>query len=237
MAEHQPRGGYYTVINPKLIEATVLPREPERPDSYAAELREISPTGAKLLVTALPELEYECRISLASPSLDCALVALAEVHWIWPNLAGDWLLGCGINPPLSDASFKNLLDSGLLERRFARREPIRIPVQVQLQPGEPRVPATVHDLSDGGVCLTMRWTPPATRDVCIFASVSASEVRIPLKLRWSTHVGLEYFVGCEVIRYADILLLRKMQPTDQNHFDERAPLGPALAGRELPRPA
>jgi hypothetical protein len=234
MTNHQVRSGYYTVINPGSIQATVLPKESERPEFCMAELREISPTGAKLLVTVLPELKGECRLLLASPKLGCVLVAPAEVHWIWPNLAGDWLLGCAINPPLSEKSFKGLLDSGLLERRFARREPTRIPVQVEVQSGEPRFPATIHDLSDGGVCLTMRRAPPATRDICVFATESGREVRIPLKVRWSTHVGLEYFVGCEVLRYADILVLRKLQPIDKNHCHEPAQLGTVLAGPAMP---
>jgi hypothetical protein len=233
MTDHQARGGFYTVINPKLIQATILPKESER-DSQVAELREISATGAKLLVTALPDVKHECRIMLVSQKLDCALEAHAEVHWIWPNLAGDWLLGCGINPPLSQESFKTLLNSGLLERRFSRREPTRIHVLVQVQPGEPRLPAIIHDLSDGGVCLSMRWVPPATRDVCIFASKLGQEVRIPLKVRWSTHVGPEYFVGCELVRYADVLVLRKLQPSDENQVHELPQPANALAGPAMP---
>ena len=79
----------------------------------------------------------------------------------------------------------------------------------------------------------MRWDPPAIRELCIFAGESANEVRIQLKVRWSTHVGPEYFVGCEIVRYADILKLRKLQFQDQDHAHESTRLASPPADRKL----
>jgi PilZ domain-containing protein len=216
------RGRYYTVIAPKLIRAAIFPKDPRQTECYFAELKEISKTGAKLLVTGLPALQRECRISLASPKFQGVLVIPAEVHWVRPNPAGDWMLGCGIDPPLSDESFQALVDSGLLARRSVPREPARIPVQVQWQPGAPPLPAVVRDISTGGLCVTTRQAPVTTNHACLLASEPGSEIRIPVKVRWSRQAGLDYFVGCQFIQPSDFAVLLKLQPVARNHFHEPA---------------
>jgi hypothetical protein len=213
---------YYAVINPKLIQASILCDKPQPTDSYFVELKEISKRGAKLLVSGLPVLQRECRISLASPQFQGAIVLAVEVHWARPNPAGDWLLGCGIHPPLSDDSFQTLLDSGLLARRSAPREPARILVQVEWQPGTARLPGIVRDISAGGLCLAAPQAPETTNHACIFASEPGNEIRIPVKVRWSRQVGREYFVGCQFIEPTDFAVLRKLQPVARKHFQEPA---------------
>jgi hypothetical protein len=223
MTSQQPgRGRNYTVIAPKLIQAAIFPQESQQTECYFAELKEISKTGARLLVPGLPALQLECRISLTSPKFQRVLDIPAEVHWARPNPAGDWLLGCGFAPPLSDESVKTLLDSGLFARRSAPREPARIPVQVVWQPEAPPLPAVIRDMSTGGLCVMTHQAPENTNHASIFASESGHEIRVPIKVRWSRQVGGDYFVGCQFIDQADFAVLRKLQPIARNHFHEPA---------------
>jgi hypothetical protein len=122
------------------------------------------------------------------------------------------------DPPVANEIFKRLLDSGLLKRRATAREPARIPVEVQWQPGTPRLPALVRDLSKGGLCLAIAEPPEGTQDARIFAATPKGEVLIPLKVRWSTNVGTGHFVGCQFIQPTDFTVLRKLQPAAQYHF-------------------
>jgi hypothetical protein len=216
----------YSLVNPELVQAAILPKDSTAPGEVVAELREISKLGAKLLVTGPPELRYECRISLKSHRLKRVFDLPSEIHWARPDAAGDWLLGCRFATPLSDEAFQDFLDSGVLNRRSSVRERSRIPVQVQLQPGQARLPAIVSDFSEGGLCLTTSEAPHSTRHVCVFGSISGREVRIPLKVRWTLAVGPNRFAGCQFMRAADYQVLRTLHlQTQQEPLNEHAHAG------------
>ena len=217
MKTRRPRfAPQYALIDPKLIEVTILPQSSQGSVRCFAELRDISRVSVTVLCTGHPELQPGCRISLASPKFDGVLVIPVEVNWVRPNPAGDWLLGCQIDPPLSSAYLRKLLGSGLLVRRSAPREPTRIPVQVQLQPEAPRLPALVRDISTGGLCLTTTRSPETTRRICIFAFTPEREVQIPLEVCWSMHGDRECFVGCKFVQPKDYAELRKVRPIVQD---------------------
>jgi hypothetical protein len=217
----------YPLVHPELVEAMILPVGRQPTEGCAAELREISPASAKLLVQGPPELASRCRIRLESSKLKRTLEIPGEIDWARPNPAGDWLVECEFQPRLSEPVFDDLLNSGLLERRSAVRFPTRIPVQVQWLPGKPRVMGIVRDLSEGGLCLCLvtQEAPPETRDVCIVAPTPQGEVLLKLRMRWTLCVGRNHMMGCQFVHAADFALLRKLQPTAKEHLHEhsRAP--------------
>lgn len=218
----------YALVNVELVQAAILPVDPQSLGSIAAELREISQIGAKLLISGPPELRYECRISLTSHRLKPALLLPAEIHWARPNPAGDWLLGCHFKAPLDDVLFQRWIDSGVLNRRKSVRERSRIYVGVQLQSGTPRLPAIVSDFSEGGLCLITSEAPKNTREICVFGSLHGEEVRIQLKVRWNLSVGPKQMVGCEFARGSDYQILRRMhQATQQQMLTEHSAAHPA----------
>jgi hypothetical protein len=214
----------YELVNVELVQAAILPIDLQPLDAIVAELREISQTGAKLLISGPPQLRYECRISLANHRLKPALMLAAEIHWARPNPAGDWLLGCHFKTPLADELFQQWVDSGVLNRRKSVRERSRIYVGVQLQTGQPRLPAIVSDFSEGGLCLITSEAPKNTREVCVFGSLHGEEVCIPLKVRWNLSVGPKQMVGCEFARGFDYKILRRLhQATQQQTLTEHSP--------------
>lgn len=224
----------YALVNVELVQAAILPVDPQLIDSIPAELREISQVDAKLMISGPPELRFECRISLASHRLKPALMLPAEIHWARPNPAGDWLLGCHFKNPLGDELFQKWVDSGVLNRRKSVRERSRIYVGVQLQAGKPRLPAIVSDFSEGGLCLTTSEAPKNTREVCVFGSLYGEEVRIPLKVRWNLSVGPKQMVGCEFARGSDYQILRRMHlATEQQTLTEHSPAHRAVHWSEL----
>ncbi len=208
----------YAVVNPELVHAAILPRDPQSPGTIFSELRELAASAAILLVTGPPELRYQCRVLLKSHRFRPTLLLPAEIHWARPNPAGDWLLGCRFDAPIDEAVFREVIESGVLNRRSSVRERSRIPAQVQLQPGKGRVTAIISDFSEGGLCLTLPGTvvPECNRHVCVYGVVDGEEVRIPLKLRWSLSVGPNRMVGCQFMRQADYPVLRKLHQATQN---------------------
>jgi hypothetical protein len=216
----------YPLVHPELVEATILPGEGDPAQGCPAELREISPASAKLLIQGPPELASRCRVRLASSKLVRTFEIPGEIDWVRPNPAGDWLVECEFRPRMTDELFDELLTSGLLERRAAVRFPTRIPVQVQWLPGKPRVAGIVRDLSEGGLCLCLvtREAPPETRDVCVAAPTPQGEVLLELRLRWTLRVGANHLIGCQFVHASDFALLRKLQPPKE-HLHEHSRAG------------
>ncbi len=202
----------YPLVHPELVETLILPCDDEAIDVCAADLREISPSSAKLLVAGPPALPCRCRLRLVSSRLMRTFEVEAEIAWARPNLAGDWLIECEFLSRLGERQFKELLGSGLLERRSAVRYQTRIEVQVQLAVGQPRRPAIIRDLSEGGLCLVTTEPPRHTRHVVVSVNTPQGETHIRLKTRWSLAAGPNHLIGCQFIDGEDFDLLRKLQP-------------------------
>ena len=212
----------YPLLHPELVDTTILPCEPETTQACAAELREISPLSAKLLVQGLPNLPAHCVIQLKSLKFMQTLRIPAEIDWARPNPAGDWLVECGFDAPMAEASFNELLAIGLLERRSSVRHQTRIPVEVQSAPGLHRLPGIIRDVSEGGLCLMTSEAPKTTRDVYISTLIGHDEVTLKLKVRWSLCVGPNHLIGCQFVDGQDYHLLRKMQPAYQEGLTEHS---------------
>lgn len=206
----------FAVINPAAIRVQVRPTGSSAERIRTAQLKQISPIGAVLLLSEPPRLEGGCQIELESDKLAQPLLIQARVDWLRPDSAGVWHLCCTIEPQLPEEDFRRLLTSGLLERRAAPREESRIHVEIQLTPGGPRLAALIRNISLSGVCcLATNCPPEGTRHINIFATRDGVDSRIPLKVHWWTQAGTEYFLGCEFVRKADFATLRRLQ-LDQN---------------------
>jgi hypothetical protein len=200
----------YTVLDPKRIKISITSQDTSKP--LPADLVEISPISAMLLLSAPPAIKGECQISLTTEKLASPLMIPARVDWMRPNAAGVWQLGCAIEPALDPATFKKLITSGLLERRAAPREPVHIPVEVQLVADSPKIKAIVRNISEGGLCcLATNCPPQQTRIVTMFVVDSGREIRMQLKVRWSMQAGGDHFLGCQFVRQSDFAVLRRIQ--------------------------
>lgn len=215
----------YPLVHAEMIETTIVDRDGESTADCPAQLCEISPSSAKLVVQGPPELSARCRVRLVSSKLAEALEFPARIDWVRPNSAGDWLVECEFQPRLAEEDFGLLLASGLLERRASVRYQTRIPVDVQWLPGAARISGTVRDLSEGGLCLCLvtREPPPETREMRVFASTPQGEAPLALKIRWSLQVGPDYLIGCQFVHGRDFETLRKQQPS--RGFRERSGVG------------
>jgi hypothetical protein len=213
----------YPLVHPELVEAIMLPYgDAASLATCAAELREISPASAKLLVSGPPELPCRCRLRLVSSKLMRTVEIPAEVGWARPNPAGDWFVECEFDSRLSDAAFSEFLASGLLERRSAVRFQTRINVTVRWSPDDALVPALVRDLSEGGLCLMTSHAPKKMREVFVLAKTSSGEATLQLKVRWSLCVGPNFLIGCQFIQGRDFHLLRNLQSHNPAHLTEHS---------------
>ncbi|HTM52791.1 MAG TPA: PilZ domain-containing protein [Pirellulales bacterium] len=216
------RSRSYKIVNPELVQATIRPRTDESA-GVAAELREISPATARLLVCGPPQLLCDCRISLTTHRFKHPLHLDAQIEWVRPNPAGDWLVGCRFERPIAAEVFAELVESGVLNRRSSVRERSKIEVFVQLAPSSPRLNAIVTDFSEGGLCLTAPGGPERTRHVCVFGTLAGREARVPLKIRWSLAAMPNIFIGCEFMRQSDYQIVRGMHlESDQRALRDRA---------------
>lgn len=216
----------FPLTHPELVEAVLLPQD--RADSSGgvpAELREISACSAKLLVAGPPMLPSACRLRLISSKLMRTLEISSEIGWARPNPAGDWLVECEFRARLTDAAFAEITSSGLLERRSAVRFQTRIAVNVEWTPGQERIAGIVRDLSEGGLCLMTGQPPQSQRTVQVILAGPQTEHVLRLKVRWSLGVGNNHLIGCQFIHGEDFYLLRKVQPTTQQQFNEYSRAG------------
>ncbi|HEX3725854.1 MAG TPA: hypothetical protein VHV08_06410, partial [Pirellulales bacterium] len=105
-------GRYFSVIDPAWVRAVMFPSGYRLRDGSAIELREISATGAIVLIAAPPKLQAAYKISLASRKLQGPLEFEARIEWMQPNAGGMWQVGCLIQPPIDDQIFAKLMSSG-----------------------------------------------------------------------------------------------------------------------------
>jgi hypothetical protein len=223
---------FFPLVHSELVESRLLTDEGSPPHAgLHAELREISPSSAKLLVAGPPQLPSRCRLRLLSSKLTRTLEIPAEIGWARPNPAGDWLVECEFLTRMSDKLFAELASSGLLERRSAVRFQTRINVGVEWAREQGRLSGIVRDLSEGGLCLMTSQPPVQSRDVDVIARVSQEEVRIRLKTRWSLSVGENHLIGCQFTSGRDFHLLRTLQPATNEQFNEYSRGGKPLHER------
>lgn len=222
----------FPLVHPELVQSRLVAEEDDSSSlGLPAELREISPSSAKLLVAGPPQLPSRCRLRLLSSKLMRTLEIPAEIGWARPNPAGDWLVECEFLTRLSDSQFAEIASSGLLERRSAVRFQTRISVGVEWTPEQGRLAGIVRDLSEGGLCLMTSQPPVQSRDVHVIARVSQDEVRIRLKTRWSLSVGENHLIGCQFANGHDFHLLRTLQPAANEQFNEYSRGGKPLHER------
>jgi hypothetical protein len=222
----------YPLVHPELVETAILPYAGGQIDAgLPAELREISPASAKLLVAGPPELPSRCRVRMISSKLMRTLEIPAEIGWARPNPAGDWLVECEFLSRLGENQFAELASSGLLERRSAVRFQTRIAVGVEWILGDTRFTGIVRDLSEGGLCLMTSHPPLQSRSVHVIVPTPQGDAILQLKVRWSLCVGQNHLIGCQFIRGEDFHLLRRLQPTSQQQFNEHSRAGRPLNER------
>jgi hypothetical protein len=213
----------FPLVHPELVDAAIVPIGEEAAERCPAELREISPSSAKLLVDGPPKLPCRCSVSLNSSKLAQSLNVPAEIDWVRPNPAGDWLVECAFERRMSEAAFGELLASGLLERRSSVRYQTRINVGVQWGPAQPRFEGIVRDLSEGGLCLMTACPPQNTRDVYVILDTPQGEVPIRLKIRWTLCIGPNHLIGCQFVDDGDFGLLRRLPPATRGGLHEYSP--------------
>lgn len=212
MSKQSTSERYFAVINPMSVRVRILRLGANSERSEWAQLKQISPVGAVLLLAEPPTIQGGCQIEIVSDRLVQPFLIQARIDWLRPDPAGSWHLRCAIEPKLSEQDFRRLLDSGLLERRSSPREQARILVDIQLAPGGPRHSALIRNISLSGVCCLATSCPPeGTRHINIFATSDGNDCRIPLKVHWWTQAGSEFFVGCEFVRKCDFNILRQLQ--------------------------
>ena len=218
----------YPLVHPELVEAVLFPYDAELTGGcLPAELREISPASAKLLVAGPPKLPSRCRLRLVSSKLMRTLEIPAEIGWARPNPAGDWLVEC----EFSQRTDRMRQFAELAVQRLARTTLRGALSNPHCRGG--RMDPGARPRSRHRARSFRRWAMPDDQPAaaaiperaCHRARRQQGEAILRLKVRWSLSVGQNHLIGCQFIRGEDFFLLRKLQPSSP------AAIHGTLAGR------
>lgn len=193
--EREPR---FRVPDAKTVEVDIIRLDHQAAPPFAASLVDLARGGAKLSLDKALAMDELLELRLHSERLKLDVRMTAAVCWCQPE--GDrWSLGCRFVPALPHDSLEQLFVTGLLERRFFKRSPLRLEVQAQWEMEAGFLPAMMWDLSDGGFCLLMPTPRTMGGRVLVLVGDETHSVTVPAKIQWEMHVGGGYLVGCQFV--------------------------------------
>lgn len=195
LVEREPR---FRVPQATTVNVEIIRLDCQAMPTSAGTLVDLARGGAKLLLEGPLPLDDLVELRLLSEPLELDVRITAAVCWCQPE--GDkWALGCRFVPALPQESLERLFVTGLLERRFFKRSPLRLEVQAQWEMEAGFLPAMLWDLSDGGFCLLMPTPRKMGGRVLVAAGDAMQSVTVPAKVQWEMHLGGGYLVGCQFI--------------------------------------
>jgi PilZ domain len=189
----------YRVNDAADISATIA--EGVEPDqAQGAKLLDLSQGGAKLEVEAAFVAKGRVVVQIRSGTLQHAVELPAEIRWISPVPGGVWHIGCEFRQVLSDATFQEFLQSGVLDRRRHKRTSIQLSASArwEFNAHETSVAITDHSTPGGFRLLADSAGHPDSRVELVFLRDGRQHL-IRGRIRWSRASADGFDVGCEFL--------------------------------------
>lgn len=164
-----------------------------------AEIIDISPSGAKFVVSAPLRCDDQMTVSMSVADAGVDVQIVGRICWI--RLARDyrWLVGALFDEPLELEELEKLASAGYIEQRSAPRTDVLIPGKARRETLAQDMDVAITNLSATGFRLASPQQMEPGERVLVGTDLSEGEVAFPAHVRWSGQLRDEYSVGCEFV--------------------------------------
>ncbi len=150
LTTREPR---FSVGHEEDTQITVTRRSCDDSEPIAAKLIDISHHGAKLGMAVCPRFQESLRLQIDIPSRDVHSECIALVRNIRSDGSDGWLVGCAIQPPLSESIYSHITAATGTERRESPRKSIALSAILRKPLEQEPHDAHLLNVSLGGLCV------------------------------------------------------------------------------------
>lgn len=216
-----PRERRYSVLPDYVANVTIEGADNDA-NAVSAKLVDLSRTGAELSVATCPAIDDAARLLISVAELQIDLAVAIEVCWAEPGDDDSWRLGCKFEPELSGDVVEQLAAGGILERRASPRTPVSLRATACWEHEEARIPVRLHDISEGGFCMSCAQIGQSERRLLLHLSRTDGKMEsIQARMQWRLKKGDQYMVGCALENVLDYHRLRAVADTAQRELETR----------------
>jgi len=217
----QPRERRYTVLSDCAANVTIEGAD-NGENAVSAKLVDLSRTGAELSVATCPAIDDAARLLISVAELQIDLAVAIEVCWAEPGDDDSWRLGCKFEPELSGDVVEQLAAGGILDRRASPRTPVSLRATACWEHEEARIPVRLHDISEGGFCMSCAQISQSERRLLLHLSRTDGKMEsIHARMQWRLKKGDQFMVGCALENVLDYHRLRAVADTVQHELATR----------------
>jgi hypothetical protein len=173
-------------------------------------LRDLSEGGAKFVVSSPLQVREALAVTFKSEELGIALAISGEVCWTKPEGNDLWTLGCSFAPRLPHEILEKFFQGKVVERRVGSRKARRLPIMVKWDYQDPRLPAYLWDISQGG--FSMLSTRTAGEHVSIEVQKPKQQLCLEARAQWQATLTSGYMIGCKFAQQNAYDLFERLHP-------------------------
>jgi hypothetical protein len=179
------------------LPVSVLKDDSQTPIS--AEVMDISPSGAKLVVSLPLKTDDIVTVQLSFLDTGVELQCPGRIRWV--RLARDfrWLAGVMFDEAISVEQLKKLAGVGYIEQRGAPRTDVQIPSTARRETLIDDIRVAITNLSATGFRLSSPEHMEPGERVLVGTESADGDVEFPAHVRWSGPQQDRFAVGCEFI--------------------------------------
>jgi PilZ domain len=223
-----PRERRYSVLSACAANVSIKGGADNDSSAVAAKLVDLSRTGAELSVASCPSIDDAARLLISIAELRIDLAVAIEVCWAQPGDDDSWRLGCRFEPELSGEIVEQLAAGGFLDRRASPRTPVSLRATACWEHEEARIPVRLHDISEGGFCMSCAQIGQSERRLLLNLSRADGKMEsIHARMQWRLKKDDQFLVGCALENVLDYHRLRAVAEADAAQRE--------LAARRPPR--
>jgi PilZ domain-containing protein len=231
----------YTVCRETHFEVALQQRTTSSVLKTTGLLRDLSEGGAKFVVSAPLQVREALAVTFKSEELGIALAISGEVCWTKPEGNDIWTLGCSFAPRLPHEILERFFQGKVVERRAGSRKARRLPIMVRWDYQDPRLPAYLWDISQGG--FSMLSTRTAGEHVSIEMQKTRQQLCLEARAQWQATLTSGYMIGCKFAQQNAYDLFERLHPskpsltTKIKSLFSRSGATESLAAKEAGSPA
>lgn len=170
-------------------------------ETMQAELLDMSRSGLQLSVPTELAFEELVQVHVENDALGLNLTETAKVRWTRENAeTKSWTVGCDILGEIQEDVLEDLIENGLLDRRYSRRRAVTGDALAQWELSEVKVPVQILNLSSDGFCLAS--DEPTKIGARLKLTLADDDGQAPYEIlaraKWQHEFENGYLIGCDL---------------------------------------